>query len=102
MSIIIIIMALSPVLSSTPQPGPPTQFWVPPITKGSLAGELGWGRSLPPITTLSGWLGAGAGLYFSPMTYGSRASCGAKMRRETCQRIFSSGMVATPYMQMSC
>ena len=81
MSIIIIII-WSLVLSSTPQPGPPTQFWVPPMTKGSLAGELGWVFSRPPITTLSGWLGAGAGLYFSPMTYGSRASCGEKMRRD--------------------
>ena len=93
-SIIIIIIWRS---STTPQPRPPTQFWgvsftySPPITKGFLnnvekkvfnnrdeifylASDVGWGVCLPPMTTvLSGCCGC-CGLYFCPMTNGSRAS----------------------------
>ena len=41
--------------------------------------------SLPPMTTvLSGWEGAGAGEYRSPITMGSRASCAQWSAVATC------------------
>ena len=53
-----------------------------------LASEVGCCVSLPPMTTvLSGWAGAGAGEYRSPITMGSRASCAqwSAVPRVTCR-----------------